>query len=189
MKPTTFPQAFKTLTPPNGIKKCGDLPVFTDGNNVVSCWKPSLWERIRIVFGGKVFLGVLSGNTQPPVWMTTENPFEASKPATKAALLWYDIKDAITDTASLIRYNFTQADKRKHFIVGMVIAWLFGFVWHLCGLPLPCVFGFLVGAMAGIVKEWWDSKGHGTVEVMEFVFTAMGALVSMGLTFICKIIF
>ena len=25
------------------------------------------------------------------------------------------------------------------------------------------------------IKEWWDSKGHGTVELMDFVFTAMGA--------------
>lgn len=188
MKPKTFPQAIKTLTKPDGVQNCGDLPVFSDGVQCVSCWKPTFWERIRMIFGAPVYMGVMSGQTQPPVWLTSENPFVEPKATTKIALWWYDVRDFITDTASLIKYGFTQADKRTHFVVGMVISWVFGMLWHIIGLPMPCLFGFLVGAMAGIVKEWWDSKGHGTVEVMDFVFTAFGAFLAMGLTFVLSLI-
>ena len=40
------------------------------------------------------------------------------------------------------------------------------------GIPM----GFAAGCLAGAIKEWWDSKGHGTVEIMDFIFTAIGAL-------------
>lgn len=107
------------------------------------------------------------------------NPFEAEKPATKLQMAWLDIKDFITDTWALVKHGFSQADKRKHFTIGMAIAFVCGLAWMLIGLPLPGLFAFLVGACAGIVKEWWDSKGHGTVEVMDFVFTAMGSFLAM----------
>ena len=50
----------------------------------------------------------------------------------------------------------------------------------LIGLVFGCLFGvsigFATGCLAGAIKEWWDSKGHGTVEIMDFIFTAIGAL-------------
>ena len=60
-------------------------------------------------------------------------------------------------------------DKRKHLYVGIVIGLVFG---CLFGVSI----GFAAGCLAGAIKEWWDSKGHGTVEIMDFIFTAIGAL-------------
>lgn len=183
MKPTTFPQAIKTLMPPSGVANhVKQMPVYTNGETVVSRWKPTFADRLRILFGAPVWLGVLSGDTQPPVWLDTENPFAEPKPTTKIENIWYNIKDFFTETWALLRDGFGQSDKRKHFIIGMVISWVCGFIWHICGLPMACTFGFLMGACAGMVKEWWDSRGHGCVEVMDFVFTALGAFVAMGLT-------
>ena len=44
------------------------------------------------------------------------------------------------------------------------------------GVLFGALVGFIVGSLAGAIKEWWDSKGHGTVELMDFIFTVIGAL-------------
>ena len=69
MKPIKFPQANKTLTAPQGMteEECGALPVFSNGGQCVSCWQPTLKERLFILIFGKVWLWVWSGYTQPPV--------------------------------------------------------------------------------------------------------------------------
>lgn len=71
MKPVHFKESFRVLTAPN----CGDLHVFTNGKDCISKWKPSFWERIKILFGGCVWLGVSSGDTQPPVFVSGHYPF------------------------------------------------------------------------------------------------------------------
>lgn len=53
----------------------GTLPIFTDGNQVISCWGLSLWERLQVLWHGKVWLGVHSGHTQPPVWLSSDTVF------------------------------------------------------------------------------------------------------------------
>lgn len=67
-----FPEANRNLTKPQNMtdEECGSLWVYTDSNQCVSCWKLSLWQRLLVLFFGKIWLGVLSGGTQPPVWMT-----------------------------------------------------------------------------------------------------------------------
>ena len=76
MKAMHFPQAVKTLGPPKGMpqEECHDLPVWTDGNECVSLWQLNWRERLSILFFGRLWLGVLSGQTQPPVrlWATKE---------------------------------------------------------------------------------------------------------------------
>ena len=74
MKPIDFEQSTKVLQKPGTLSdaQCGALPVWCDGKQCVSCWKPSIKERIKILFGGNVWLGVLSGKTQPPVFVTGE---------------------------------------------------------------------------------------------------------------------
>lgn len=69
MEPINFPQATKTLGPPKGMTKeeCGDLPVFTDGAQVISLWKMTWRERLSALFFGKVWVYVWSGQTQPPI--------------------------------------------------------------------------------------------------------------------------
>ena len=36
--------------------------------------------------------------------------------------------------------------------------------------------GFTAAVVAGAAKEYWDSRGHGTVDVWDFVATAAGGL-------------
>lgn len=76
MKPINFPEANKNLLKPKGMtdEECGSLPVWTDGEQCVSCWQPTVKERISILLFGKIWLSVYSGETQPPValWATQD---------------------------------------------------------------------------------------------------------------------
>ena len=49
---------------------CTQLPVSDGDGYMCSYWRPSLMERLRIVFGGHVRLSVF-GNGHPPVWIDT----------------------------------------------------------------------------------------------------------------------
>ena len=77
MTPADFPQANRTLTKPEGMtdSECGPLPTYTDGATCISCWRLTWRERLAALFSGRVWLGVLSGQTQPPVWLVTQEPF------------------------------------------------------------------------------------------------------------------
>jgi hypothetical protein len=69
LKPINFGTSNTLLTKPNSMTdaECKSLSVFTDGEQCVSCWKPSFRERLSILFYGRIWLSVLSGSTQPPV--------------------------------------------------------------------------------------------------------------------------
>ncbi len=54
---------------------CKKLRAFTDGNTCVSKWYPSFRDLFRLFFGGGIWLCIQSGNTQPPVCVTTDYPF------------------------------------------------------------------------------------------------------------------
>lgn len=77
MEPINFKQCTKVLQRPSSMSKeeCQSLPVWSDGKQCVSCWKPSLKERLKLIFGGRVWVGVLSGGTQPPIFISGENVF------------------------------------------------------------------------------------------------------------------
>lgn len=64
-----FKNANKNLGKPKNMtdKQCKSLWVYSDGRECISCWKLSIIDRIKILFHGKMWLFVLSGNTQPPV--------------------------------------------------------------------------------------------------------------------------
>ena len=78
MKPIDFPQSTKVLQKPSNMtdKECSPLHVWSDGKQCVSCWKPTFMERMKILFTGKVWIGVMSGNTQPPIFVAGESVFE-----------------------------------------------------------------------------------------------------------------
>ena len=80
MKPVDFKQSTKVLQRSSEITDdgCASLPVWSDGTQCVSCWKPSLSELISLVFGGQVWLGVASGSTQPPVFLSGKNVFKGA---------------------------------------------------------------------------------------------------------------
>ena len=71
MKPIKFKEANKTLTKPDDMtdEECSCLPVLTDGTECLSCWKMSWKERLSALFFGRVWACVLSGGTQPPMWI------------------------------------------------------------------------------------------------------------------------
>lgn len=171
MKPIDFPQSTKVLQKPSTMsdKECSSLHVWNDGKQCVSCWKPTFKERINILFGGKVWLGVLSGKTQPPVFVSGEMVFEKAPLKARILAFWGKAKESIIQTWENLAEAAKQPDKRKHFYVGFVIA-------LVVGILFGALVGFVAGSLAGAIKEWWDSKGHGTVELMDFIFTMIGAL-------------
>lgn len=73
MFPVKFPEANRNLLKPDGMtdEECGSLWVYTDGVTCISCWELNWRARLSALFHGRVWLSVLSGGTQPPVWLTT----------------------------------------------------------------------------------------------------------------------
>lgn len=71
MKPVKFKEANKNLLKPDSMtdEECSSLWVYTDGVQCVSCWRLTFKERMCVLLFGKVWLSVLSGHTQPPVWL------------------------------------------------------------------------------------------------------------------------
>ena len=71
LSPMRFPEANRDLMKPESMtdEECGSLCVYTDGKICISCWKLNLRQRLAALFTGKVWLGILSGYTQPPVWL------------------------------------------------------------------------------------------------------------------------
>lgn len=171
MKPIDFPQSTKVLQKPSTMSdnECSSLHVWNDGKQCVSCWKPTFKERMNILFGGKVWLGVLSGKTQPPVFVSGEMVFGKASLKARILAFWGKAKESIIQTWENLAEAAKQPDKRKHFYVGFVIA-------LVVGVLFGALVGFVAGSLAGAIKEWWDSKGHGTVELMDFIFTMIGAL-------------
>jgi len=149
-------------------KECLPLPVWNDGKQCISCWKPTFVERFKILLTGKVWLGVLSGTTQPPVFISGENVFEKASIKVRFKDFLYQVKESVTGALKSARNGLQQPDKRKHFILGIAIS-------LLVGVFLPLL-GVLVGCIAGAIKEWLDKKGNSTPEWWDFVFTCLGAL-------------
>ena len=71
MKPIKFAEANKNLLKPSSMSdaECRSLWVYTDGRECVSCWKLTWAQRIKALLFGRIWLSVLSGQTQPPVWL------------------------------------------------------------------------------------------------------------------------
>lgn len=69
MHPMSFKEQTCVLSKPENMthEECVSLPVFRDGKQCVSAWKMSFKERLSALLFGKLWLYVLSGETQPPV--------------------------------------------------------------------------------------------------------------------------
>lgn len=76
LKPINFKLANRKLYAPQGEGRyCKMLPVFSDEVQCVSCWKCSFLDRIKILFTGRVWASIMSGSTQPPMWIAADYPF------------------------------------------------------------------------------------------------------------------
>lgn len=72
MKPLEFPeQTYVLKANPNQMEidgtPVGDLGVYTDGEQTISCWRMTWRERLSALFYGRVWLYVHFGINQPPV--------------------------------------------------------------------------------------------------------------------------
>lgn len=84
MKPIDFDEATNTLQPSGKTysENVGDvrpLPVFSDGEQCISCWRLSWKERLSALIFGKVWLAVLTGHSQPPVYMEVARTYFVKK--------------------------------------------------------------------------------------------------------------
>lgn len=87
MKPTLFPEVNTVLSPPDqtyskNVSGVGPLPIWSDGEQCVSCWKLSLRDRLSVLIFGKIWAAILSGYTQPPIALSVERKYfrDAPKP-------------------------------------------------------------------------------------------------------------
>lgn len=76
MKPFQTPSTTRFLgAPPNWDAAkdgpCFALPITQTAWGLASYWKPSLWERLKVLFGWPVVLCV-SGKFHPPVYLSVE---------------------------------------------------------------------------------------------------------------------
>ena len=83
MKPISFKGQEIELRRPPGMteEECGPLPIVRLGETCVSCWKMDWRERLKALFTGVVWVGVLSGRTQPPIYAAVDRPFRINEPA------------------------------------------------------------------------------------------------------------
>ena len=77
MKAHRFPQETMVLAPPAGKENhVNSLAVWSDGKICVSRWRPeSIWEFLRFLWKREVWVGIYSGQTQPPIFLTGHSPF------------------------------------------------------------------------------------------------------------------
>ena len=54
---------------------CNDLPAHKAKDQIISCWKLTKEELEQINKTGVIWFSVM-GQSQPPVWLGTENPFK-----------------------------------------------------------------------------------------------------------------
>jgi hypothetical protein len=86
MIPIHFPEANITFTKPEGWtdEQCGNLSVWkgelpldehgSTAPTLISCWQPNK-EDIEAINEGKPIFLYITGIAQPPVYLSTENPF------------------------------------------------------------------------------------------------------------------
>ena len=180
MKPINFKQSTKTLMSPG----CGDLPVYSDGKTVISCWKPSFVERVKILLTGRVYVGVKSGNTQPPMYVDASTPFKAASVADWFRWLWATIKEKFNDLITGLK----RQDVIKHVLAGFLIATIVSFLVGSI-LPNPKIavwFGLgaavLIGAAKELIYDLWMKKG--TPEWIDFIGTTIGGIAGTILAFV-----
>lgn len=191
MEPIDFKQSNMTLTAPGAMPDCGDLPVYTDGKQCVSCWKMSFKERIKVLFTGRVWLGVIGHRTQPPVWLNGNKPFIEPTIKDEVRAFFFNLAaflreggQTIKEIAKAIK---NEPDKRKHCIAGMIMAFVAGMVAEILygiragvfpGMAIGFASGFTVGSIVGILKEVYDKKsGKGTPERMDWYATIFGSFI------------
>lgn len=146
MKPIDFKQSTKVLQRSADMTddECSSLPVWSDGTQCVSCWKPSLSERISLVFGGQVWLGVASGSTQPPVFLSGKNVFKGASAFPRARSLAVYMVERTRGVVRMLAHVDRHPYDEYRFSGKMV--------YSLVATIIGCVLGSLAYSLA--VKLW-----------------------------------
>lgn len=71
-QPIDFAGTNLNLLPPEGADTVSAMRGFTNAVCCVSCWKLSPAEVAAVNATGRVFVSVLSGSTQPPIYVGDE---------------------------------------------------------------------------------------------------------------------
>ncbi|MNU79252.1 hypothetical protein D3C71_688630 [compost metagenome] len=71
--PIQFKGANTVMRAPEGAENVQDMHVFRTRHSCVSCWQFTPEEILEINRTGKVFLSVLMGGAQPPVYVGSES--------------------------------------------------------------------------------------------------------------------
>lgn len=146
MKPIDFKQSTKVLQRSSEVTDDGrsSLHVWSDGMQCVSCWKPSLSERISLVFGGKVWLGVASGSTQPPVFLSGRNVFKGASAFSR----WRSFAVYVAERISGVRRALAHMERHpydEYRFSGKM-------VYSLVATIIGCILGSLAYSLA--TKLW-----------------------------------
>ncbi len=178
MKPIDFPQSIKTLQRPSSMseKECLPLPVWSDGETCISCWKPTVLERIKILVKGKVWLGVYSGDTQPPVFVTADRVFEKKRWGEPVKVFFLKVWITITKLMKFAKGELQHPVKRQLLIMGFVVSLVIGVFEPWIGL--------VVGFSTGILKELWVTMGYEMPNIKSVIYPPAGALVAYPLAWI-----
>lgn len=88
------------------------------------------------------------------------------------------MKERLQELWQSIKIGFSQEDKHKHLCAGAIITLATSV--FLCIHPM---WAMLLALVAALLKELWDSKGHGCVEFADVIFTLIGAVVVLPLCF------
>lgn len=73
MKPIKFDEQNLVLTAPPDNEDVLDLPVWTDGSQVVSKWQMTWLDRIKALFYGHIWISLLTNShTQPPLALSVD---------------------------------------------------------------------------------------------------------------------
>jgi hypothetical protein len=80
MKPAGFEFSNVTLQPSGkkyseNVASVDPLPIWTDGEQCVSCWRMSWRERLFALMFGRVWVALLSGKTQPPIYVQVSKEY------------------------------------------------------------------------------------------------------------------
>lgn len=82
MKSTSFEEQTKVLERPKNMteEECKSLPIWNgDGSQCISRWELNDDELALVMDTKAIWCSVLSGQTQPPIWLSADRPFENSK--------------------------------------------------------------------------------------------------------------
>lgn len=72
-QPINFAGSNVIMRAPAGAENVQDMHVFQTRHSCVSCWELSAVERAEINQTGRIFLSVLAGGRQPPVYVGSES--------------------------------------------------------------------------------------------------------------------